>query len=50
MSVMEKLKIGLLGIGAFSFIGAIASYDLIAVIGTVLFTCVVALATIGVID
>jgi hypothetical protein len=41
---MENLKIGLLGIGALAFIfGAIVLQDIVAVIGSVLFTCVAAL-------
>jgi hypothetical protein len=42
---MENLKIGLLGVGAFAFVVAgLVFQDVIAVIGSVLFTCVVALA------
>jgi hypothetical protein len=40
---MENLKIGLLGIGALAFVGAIVLQDITAVIGSVLFTCVAAL-------
>jgi hypothetical protein len=41
---MENLKIGLLGVGALAFVAAIALQDVIAVIGSVLFTCGAALA------
>jgi hypothetical protein len=47
---MEKLKIGLVGVGALTFIGAIVMQDIIAVIGSVLFTCGAALAIFGVGD
>ena len=41
---MENLKIGLLGVGALAFVvAALVFQDIIAVIGSVLFTCVVAL-------
>jgi hypothetical protein len=40
---MENLKIGLLGIGALGFVVGIALQDLMIMIGSVLFTCVVAL-------
>ena len=43
---MEKLKIGLM-VGAMMFIVAIALQNTIAVIGSVLFTCGVALAIWG---
>jgi hypothetical protein len=41
---MENLKIGLLGIGALGFIAGVALQDVITVIGSVLFTCGIALA------
>ena len=41
---MEKLKVGLVGLGGLTFVGAIAMHDLIAVMATVLFTCGAALA------
>jgi hypothetical protein len=42
---MENLKIGLLGVGALAFVVAgLVFGDIIAVIGSVLFTCVAALA------
>ncbi|MGA8849218.1 MAG: hypothetical protein WB564_05265 [Dehalococcoidia bacterium] len=47
---MEKLKIGLVGVGALTFVGAIALQDTIAVIVSVLFTCGAALAIFGVGD
>lgn len=50
MSGMEKLKIGLVGVGAMMFIGTIALQDTIAVIVSVLFTCGAALAIFGVGD
>ena len=42
-SGMENLKIGLLGVGALGFVAGIALQDVITMIGSVLFTCVVAL-------
>jgi len=47
---MEKLKIGLLGVGGLMFLGAIALQNAIAVIGSVIFTCGVAIAIFGVGD
>ena len=47
---MEKLKIGLVGVGALAFVVAIVFQDMIAVIGSVLFTCVAALVIFGVGD
>jgi hypothetical protein len=41
---MENLKIGLLGIGALGFVAGIALQDMMTIIGSVLFTCVAALA------
>jgi hypothetical protein len=41
---MENLKIGLLGIGALGFVAGIALQDTMTIIGSVLFTCVAALA------
>ncbi|MCJ7639292.1 MAG: hypothetical protein MUO70_05345 [Euryarchaeota archaeon] len=41
---MENLKIGLLGIGALGFIAGVALQDMMTIIGSVLFTCGVALA------
>jgi hypothetical protein len=42
---MENLKIGLLGVGALAFVVAgLVFQDITAVIGSVLFTCVAALA------
>jgi len=40
---MENLKIGLLGVGALGFVAGIALQDVMTMIGSVLFTCVVAL-------
>ena len=41
---MENLKIGLLGVGALAFVVAgLVFQNIVAVIGSVLFTCVVAL-------
>ena len=42
-SGMENLKIGLLGVGALGFVAGIALQDVMTMIGSVLFTCVVAL-------
>lgn len=47
ISGMENLKIGLLGIGALGFIAGVALQDVITVIGSVLFTCVVAIVVFG---
>jgi len=48
---MENLKIGLLGVGALAFVvAALVFQDIIAVIGSVLFTCGVALTIWGVGD
>jgi len=47
ISGMEKLKIGLLGVGGMTFLGAIAMQSAIALIGSVLFTCGVAIAIFG---
>ena len=45
---MENLKIGLLGVGALAFVVAgLVFQDIIAVIGSVLFTCVAALVVYG---
>ena len=44
---MKNLKIGLLGIGALGFIGGVALQDMMTVVGSVLFTCVVALVVFG---
>ena len=41
---MENLKIGLLGVGALGFIAGVALQDMMTVVGSVLFTCVAALA------
>ena len=41
---MENLKIGLLGVGALGFIAGIALQDIMTMIGSVLFTCIAALA------
>jgi hypothetical protein len=47
ISGMENLKIGLLGIGALGFIAGVVLQDVMTVIGSVLFTCVAALAVFG---
>jgi len=47
ISGTEKLKIGLLGVGALMFLGAIAMQNAIVIIGSVLFTCGVAIAIFG---
>ena len=44
---MENLKIGLLGIGALGFIAGVALQDMMTIIGSVLFTCVVATVVFG---
>jgi hypothetical protein len=44
ISGMENLKIGLLGVGALGFVAGIALQDVMVMIGSVLFTCVAALA------
>ncbi|MDH4068286.1 MAG: hypothetical protein OEU97_05050 [Dehalococcoidia bacterium] len=44
---MGNLKIGLLGVGALGFIAGMALEDMIIMIGSVLFTCGVALALFG---
>jgi len=41
---MKNLKIGLLGIGALGFVAGVALQDMMTVVGSVLFTCVAALA------
>jgi hypothetical protein len=48
VSGMENLKIGLLGIGALGFVAGIALQDMMVMIGSVLFTCVAALAVYAV--
>jgi hypothetical protein len=45
---MENFKIGLVGIGALAFVvSGLVFQDIIAVIGSVLFTCVAALVVYG---
>jgi hypothetical protein len=47
ISGMKELKRGLLGIGALGFVAGVALQDMMTVVGSVLFTCVVALLVFG---
>ena len=47
ISGMKDLKRGLLGIGALGFVAGVALQDMMTVVGSVLFTCVVALVVFG---
>jgi hypothetical protein len=47
ISGMKDLKRGLLGIGALGFVAGVALLDMMTIIGSVLFTCVVALVVFG---
>ncbi len=50
MSGMDNLKIGLLGIGALGFVAGVVLQDVIIMIGSVLFTCVAAVAVFAAAD